>query len=85
MNFIEEAKQEIKKHNPTKVALQLPDGLKQCAEEIANALGVESVTLAGSCFGACDLRDKEAKELGCDLLLHFGHADFGLKTELPVS
>jgi len=83
MNFIEQAKQEIEKHNAKKVSIQLPDGLKSRALEIAKELN--AIVLAGSCFGACDLRDKEAKQLGCDLLLHFGHADFGLETVLPVS
>ncbi len=86
MDFIQEAVEEVKKHNAKKVAIQLPDGLKSKAKEIVSALEKETdvILLAGSCFGACDLRDHEAKELGCDLLLHFGHADFGLKTELPV-
>ncbi|MFO7872471.1 MAG: diphthamide biosynthesis enzyme Dph2 [Candidatus Undinarchaeales archaeon] len=84
-DLIKEANSEIKKNKAEKVALQLPDGLKSRASDISAGLDAEAIVLAGSCFGACDLKDREANELGCDLLLHFGHADFGLKTEIPVS
>ncbi len=84
-SLIKKANSEIKKKKAEKVAVQFPDGLKSRASEISNGLDSEAIIMAGSCFGACDLKDKEAKELECDLLLHFGHADFGLKTEIPVS
>jgi 2-(3-amino-3-carboxypropyl)histidine synthase len=46
--------------------------------------GIKCFLSIEPCFGACDLRDEEAKKLGCDLLIHIGHEDFGLKTVLPV-
>lgn len=70
-----------------KIFVQIPEGLKTRALEISGFLdkeGFETVTCVEPCFGACDLRDSEAKRLGCDALLHIGHTDFGLKTALPV-
>lgn len=76
--------------NAKKIALQLPDGLKiktkinEILSELKKYTNAEILFLEGSNFGACDLRDKEAKNLGADLLLHFGHSDFGLKTEIKT-
>lgn len=47
-------------------------------------MDVETLVLAGSCYGACDLADVEAKQLGRDVLVHYGHADMGLSTCLPT-
>jgi len=47
-------------------------------------MNVETVVLADSCYGACDLADVKAKQLGCDVLVHYGHADMGLPTCLPT-
>jgi 2-(3-amino-3-carboxypropyl)histidine synthase len=46
--------------------------------------GVEPLVLANSCYGACDPADAKAKRLGCDVLVHYGHADMGLRTCLPT-
>ncbi|MCK4714410.1 MAG: diphthamide synthesis protein, partial [Candidatus Aenigmarchaeota archaeon] len=77
----------LKSLKAKKVFVQIPEGLKTRALEISGFLdkeGFETVTCVEPCFGACDLRDSEAKRLGCDALLHIGHTDFGLKTALPV-
>lgn len=72
------------------VAVQIPEGLKQYADRIIDALrerGVKNVFLfIDPNFGACDLKDREARELGADVLIHFGHNRFGriTKTEIPV-
>ncbi|MBN2330675.1 MAG: diphthamide biosynthesis enzyme Dph2 [Candidatus Aenigmarchaeota archaeon] len=69
------------------VLVQMPEGLKARAAGISDHLsrnGIRSVISVEPCFGACDLRDKEAKDLGCDAVLHIGHSDFGLKTAVPV-
>src|SRR3989338_7386385 len=70
---------EIKLKNAKKILIQLPEGLKmnttQLAEEMKNA-GIDAVVCGDASYGACDLRDKEAKELGCDLLVHVGHNKF---------
>ena len=53
--------------------------------EIEGALDdVETVVLADSCYGACDIADSRARQLGCDVLVHYGHADMGLRTCLPT-
>ncbi len=73
-----------------KVAVQIPEGLKQHSAEILDelrALGAtETFLFIDPNFGACDLKDREAKELGADILLHFGHNRFGRikDTAIPV-
>jgi len=70
-----------------RVFLQYPEGLKLRVQGMAAALekaGFEIIVSVEPCYGACDLRDAEAKRLGCDAILHVGHEDFGVKSELPV-
>lgn len=70
-----------------KVFIQVPEGLKMHSLDLVDFLegkGIEAFLSVDPCFGACDLRDREAKTLGCDLLLHIGHSDFGLKAKVPV-
>ncbi|MBI2579112.1 MAG: diphthamide biosynthesis enzyme Dph2 [Candidatus Aenigmarchaeota archaeon] len=72
-----------------KVMLQMPEGLKSRAAAIAGMLekeGIETLISAEACYGACDLRDHEAKAAGCDLLVHIGHSKFYVDsaTEVPV-
>ncbi|NIO21546.1 MAG: diphthamide biosynthesis enzyme Dph2 [Candidatus Aenigmarchaeota archaeon] len=79
--------EKLKKARGKKVFLQVPGGLKMGALDLMDFLEKNKIEVLLSlepCFGACDLRDKEAKSLGCDLLLHIGHSDFGLKTKIPV-
>jgi 2-(3-amino-3-carboxypropyl)histidine synthase len=77
----------IRKRRAKKVLLQVPEGLKTGVQNLIDFLEnneIECVLSLEPCFGACDLRGHEAKLLGCDTLLHMGHADFDLKTEVPV-
>ncbi len=70
-----------------KVLLQIPEGLKPRAQELAGILrkeGIEAIVSVEPCFGACDLRDREAKALGCDAVLHIGHSPLMPETEVPV-
>jgi len=66
---------EIKKQKAKLVCLQLPDGLKPKATEIASFIEEKSKAICliwlGSCFGACDIPN--IKHLGVDLLVQFGH------------
>jgi len=67
--------------------VQVPEGLKTKALEIAALLekqGLKSYISCEPAYGACDLRDREAKELDCDALLHIGHTDFGIQPKIPV-
>lgn len=85
-NLIELVKKILSK-KPKRVLIQLPPGLMPHSQALSNLLhedGVDAIICAEPCFGACDIRDAEAKRLGCDLLVHVGHRDFGLLTETPV-
>ena len=77
----------IKQHKAKRAAVQLPAGIRPYLSEIESALGkcgAEVVVLADSCYGACDIADTRAKQLGCDVLLHYGHAGMGIRTRLPT-
>lgn len=78
---LQRAVSEIKKQKAGKVCIQLPDGLKPKASQIADFLGKETdaeiIIWAGSCFGACDI-PKQVEDLGVDLLIQWGHS--GWKT-----
>lgn len=70
---LERVKKEIKKSKAKKVLVQLADGLKPHATEIARELektGAKIYIWAGSCFGACDIPNVR----GVDLVVHFGHS-----------
>ena len=77
----------LKKLKARKVYLQVPEGLKTRVQEISKDLedaGFVVMISVEPCFGACDLRDREANSLGCDVLVHVGHSDFGVRTAVPV-
>ncbi len=77
----------LKRHRAKLAAIQLPAGIRPHLPEIEAIFvktGVETRVLADSCYGACDVADAKAKQLGCDVLVHFGHADMGLPTLLPT-
>lgn len=77
----------LKERKIDKVAVQLPSGLRPYLKEIKPVFrdeDVETFFLATSCYGACDLADKQAEELGCDALIHYGHSDMGAPTSLPT-
>lgn len=82
-----EVMQFLKRHKVRRAAIQLPAGLRQYLSEIKPAFeeaGVEALILADSCYGACDPADVKAEQLSCDVLVHYGHADMGLRTRLPT-
>ena len=80
---LEKAIEEIKKANAKNVLIQLPDGLKPQATEIA--LFLKEKTQANifiwmqSCWGSCDYQ--EIKNI--DLLIQFGHASPNILTPRP--
>ncbi len=62
-----------------RILLQFPEGLKQYALEHAKRLekdGDEVFISASPTFGACDLAIDEAKSIGADKIVHFGHNMF---------
>ena len=78
---------EIRRRKTRRVLLQLPEGLKIQAQEIVQALeksGAQILLSLETCYGACDILDREAKSLGCDLIIHFGHSQILGKTQVPV-
>ena len=70
----------IRKVGAKRVALQFPDGLFIFAVPIVNLLKeflldeVEFVIMADVVYGACCVDDCKAKELGCDMIVHYGHS-----------
>jgi len=77
----------LRKAKAKRVLVQFPEGLKTRVFETARLLeksGFEVIVMVEPCFGACDLRDAEARRLGCDALLHIGHSDMGLHHLVPV-
>ncbi len=85
---VSELLKQIKEKGAKKIFLQLPEGLKTKTQEFADLLektGIETIISCEPMWGACDLKDHEGKMLGCDLLVHVGHSQFGnLKSEIPV-
>ncbi len=62
-----------------KILLQFPEGLKQKALAYARELevhGNEVFISSSQSFGACDLALDEARKIGADKLIHYGHAEF---------
>jgi 2-(3-amino-3-carboxypropyl)histidine synthase len=79
--------EEIRKRKPKIVFLQLPEGLKPAAPRLASVVeqaGALPIVSSDPCYGACDLPVSEAKLLGADLIIHYGHTPMTLNTEVPV-
>ena len=66
-------------NNIKSVCIQLPDGLKPKAKEIADQIkahtNAEVIIWGSTAYGACDLAI-DAKRLGADLLVHWGHSEW---------
>jgi 2-(3-amino-3-carboxypropyl)histidine synthase len=62
--------------------LQIPEGLKRKALDIADETG-DVVIDCEACYGACDLCIGEAKSLGCDGIIHYGHSKL-IESDVPV-
>ena len=74
---LSKAIKEINKQKAKTVCIQLPEGLKPKAKEIADKIEKETsakvIIWMGSCFGACDVPDLKGK---ADLLIQWGHSEF---------
>lgn len=87
MEHLEDVIEELKKSRARKVFVQFPEGLRLRMQEIVKGLeenGFEVVLCVEKCFGACDVREHEAKLLGCDVILHIGHEKFLSRAKVPV-
>lgn len=72
---LERIKGLIKERRARRVGLQLPEGLRtvaiDIAAEISKATGVDVILSGNSCYGACDVDEKLERIV--DVLFHFGH------------
>jgi len=79
---------EIRKRNAKRVLLQLPDGMRpfafQIAEFIRKATSAQVILSGDSCYGACDLASRQSTELMVDLLIHYGHSCYVPDIGVPV-
>lgn len=79
---------EINKRKSQRVLLQFPEGLKpeapRLAEYFEGNTNAEIIVSGEPCWGACDLALNEAKDIGADLIIHYGHAPFIKKVDFPV-
>ncbi|HHQ45321.1 MAG TPA: diphthamide biosynthesis enzyme Dph2, partial [Candidatus Altiarchaeales archaeon] len=73
----------VKKNNARRVYVQLPEGLKtsaiDIAEKIESETGAVVLTQVDPCYGACDINEDEIEKLGVDMIIHFGHTPFEKK------
>ncbi|MCW4015587.1 MAG: diphthamide biosynthesis enzyme Dph2 [Candidatus Bathyarchaeota archaeon] len=80
-------KEEITKRKPNLVLLQLPEGLKPNASRLASIVeeaGAMLIVSSDPCYGACDLAVSEAKLLGADLIVHYGHTPITFDVDVPT-
>jgi len=85
---LERVAAEIVRRGASRVLLQLPDGMRpfafQVADYIRKTTSAEVVISGDSCYGACDIASRQAIELNVDLLIHYGHSCFDIATNVPV-
>jgi 2-(3-amino-3-carboxypropyl)histidine synthase len=80
-------KQEIVRLDAKRVLLQMPQGLKPQAARIAKVVedyGATPIISFDPCYGACDIAETEAANLGVDLIVHFGHARIVKEEKTPT-
>ena len=78
---------EIRKRKAKRVLIQLPEGLKPHALQIAatvESAGAQVLISADPCYGACDLAVYDAQVLQADLILHYGHTEMIKQPAPPV-
>lgn len=86
-NGFEKAVEELKKLKAKRIFVQFPDGLTIKIQNISAELeknDFEIMLCMEPTYGACDVRDDEAKRFKCDAILHVAHQDYGVKSSLPV-
>jgi len=84
----ERVSEEIRRRGARTVLLQMPDGLRpqafSIAESLRNRTGAEIVISGDSCYGACDVAISQARALGAELLVHYGHNRMITETDPPI-
>lgn len=84
---LESILRKVKTRKARRVFIQVPEGLKMKVLELAELLekqGIRVFISLETCYGACDLREQEARRVRADLILHLGHSDMGMKSRVPV-
>lgn len=85
---IERVAEEILKKKAKRVLLQFPEGLREQAfgvvRELSGRVEAEFFVSGDPCYGACDLPLWQAKSLGVDLIVHYGHSPMLGATKPPV-
>lgn len=78
----------IKKKGYKTIALELPEGLRDRAAEIADELKsktkCEIIISSNPCYGACDVNDEALATLGCEAVFHLGHTRMLGRSRIPV-
>jgi 2-(3-amino-3-carboxypropyl)histidine synthase len=76
---LDKAFEQIRRSGACRVGLQVPEGLKRAAPNIAKQIeektGAEVIISGDPCYGACDIDMSLCNEV--DLMLHLGHAELG--------
>lgn len=84
----ERVAEEILKKKAKRVLLQFPEGLREQAfrviRELSGRVEVEFLVSGDPCYGACDLPLWQAKSLGVDLIIHYGHSPMLGATNPPI-
>jgi 2-(3-amino-3-carboxypropyl)histidine synthase len=85
---LEPVLQLIKEKKIQRIALQLPEGLKNNALDIVSYIkqkaSAEVFILADPCFGACDISTDELADMQVEILLHIGHSPLAKQPESPI-
>ena len=79
---------EIARSRAKRILIQIPDGLKPDGVNLSKTIEEETSTevflSSSACYGACDLAVDQARLLGVDLIIHYGHTPFGAVDGPPV-
>jgi 2-(3-amino-3-carboxypropyl)histidine synthase len=87
MEIPEDVVKKLKRLKAKRIFVQFPEGIRLKIQKIVKELeekGFEVILCVEKCFGACDVRENEAKSLGCNVILHIGHEKFLPRTKIPV-
>lgn len=79
---IEKIRKRVEEKNYQSILIQMPEGmLDKPLQNILDQLSkLVQIFIAGDpSFGVCDLAVDLAEKLKCDMLVHYGHSDFGFK------
>ncbi|MFW9902904.1 MAG: diphthamide biosynthesis enzyme Dph2 [Candidatus Thorarchaeota archaeon] len=83
---LEKIKELVVKKQYKKILIQMPEGLfntpLQEVIEGLSPLDTQIIVEGNPSYGVCDLAHNDAKQLGCDLLIHFGHNEFGFQQKI---